>query len=89
MQLTYRIQQSIKKPKEVKNNWILSINKTMKTLSSMFEEIFGLLRSNKRKSQQIAKEIQRKLSQNHFLESKKNKLCFPEIISLFTCVSEK
>jgi hypothetical protein len=89
LQIVHRVQQAIDRPKDGTKKWVLSVNKALKTLSCMFEKIFRMLRSNRRQAQVIAVDIQMKLSKNHFLERKKNKLCFPEIIDIFICNSEE
>jgi hypothetical protein len=68
---------------------MLSPNKSMKTLSTLFREVFSLFRATRQKSLQTALRLQVKLSEDHWLESKKKKLCSPEILSLFICKSEK
>jgi hypothetical protein len=68
---------------------LLSPNKVMKTLSSLFNEIFSMFRQTYRETKIIAQNIMKRLSENHWLESKKKKQCFPEIIELFICKSEK
>ncbi|GHV60204.1 IS4 family transposase [Bacteroidia bacterium] len=88
LQITYSIQQSLNQKQSGKRR-ILSLNKSLKTLSSLFTEIFRMLRQTGRKAQTIAQNIRKRLSENHWLESKKNKLCFPDIIELFICKSEK
>jgi hypothetical protein len=88
LQIIYSIQLSLNQ-KQSGKILILSMNKSLKTLSSMFTEIFRMLRQTGRKTQITAKNIKERLSENHWLESKKNKLCFPEIIELLICKSEK
>jgi hypothetical protein len=59
----------------------------MKTLETLFDEIFSMLRGTCRKGKEIAQYSQNRLYENHWLESKKKKLCFPEILVLLTCKS--
>jgi hypothetical protein len=88
LQITYSLQQSFtqQQPDKIR---ILSLNKSLKTLKSLFDKVFSMFRESCRKSKEIARYIQNRLAENHWLESKKNKLCFPEILSLFICVSQK
>jgi len=93
LQITHSLQQSIiqnpniqNDPKKIK---VLSMNKALKTLKTLFHEIFGLLRESGRKAKEIAQYIQDRLWKNHWLESKKGKLCFPEILQLMICKSQK
>jgi hypothetical protein len=55
----------------------------------MFNEIFIMLRGTYPKAKQTAKYIQNILLKNHWLESKNKKICFPEILQLIICESEK
>jgi len=86
LQITYSLQRSLSvDPKKIK---VLSLDKSMKTLKTLFDEIFRMFRETRSKSKEIAQNIQKRLLDNHWLESKKKKLCFPEILQLFICVSE-
>jgi hypothetical protein len=62
---------------------LLSMNKALKTLSALFDEFLEMLRAQKRKAYAIARSIQERLSKNHFLERKKNRSSFAQIIQLF------
>ena len=67
---------------------LLSLNKSLKTLKTLFDDVFSMFRESRQKSRQIAQYIKNRLSKNHWLESKKNKLCFPDIspsVPGFTC----
>ncbi|KAA6344141.1 hypothetical protein EZS27_000695 [termite gut metagenome] len=88
MQIIYSVQQFFadRRPDKIP---IISLNKAMKTFSSLFDEIFSMFRQNYRKMTITAQNIMKRLSENHWLESKKKKQCFPEIIELFICKSEK
>ena len=48
-----------------------------------------MIRGNNHKAKEEAQYIQDRLWENHWLESKKKKLCFPEILQLITCTSQK
>jgi hypothetical protein len=88
LQITYSLQHVLVQsdPKKMK---ILSLNKAMKTLKTLFDEIFSMLRGTCRKAMEIAQDIRDRLSENHWLESKKKKLCLPEILLLIICMSQK
>jgi hypothetical protein len=66
---------------------VLSMNKSMKTLKTLSDKVYGMFRGNSQNSKKIALYIQKRLFENHWLESKKKKLCFPEILQLLFCVS--
>jgi hypothetical protein len=88
LQITYSLQQAFVQPKpdEIK---MLSLNKALKTLVTLCDEIFNMLRGTYRKAREIARYIENRLLKNHWLESKKKKLCFPEILQLIICTSCK
>jgi transposase len=88
LQITCCLQQSFVQPEPNKIK-ILSLNKSLKTLETLFDAIFGMLRGTYRKAMEIAQYIRNRLLKNHWLESKKNKLCFPEILELIICKSKK
>jgi len=88
LQITYSLQQSFVQPKDNKIK-VISLNKALKTLKTLFDEIFSMFRGTWRKARETAQYIQSKLVENHWLESKKKKLCFPEILQLIICESEK
>ena len=88
LQITYSLQQSFVQPKSDKFK-VISLNKALKTLKTLFDEIFSMLRGTYRKAKEMAQYIQGRLLENHWLESKKKKLCFPEILQLIVCESEK
>jgi len=88
LQITYSVQQSVVQGKTGKIK-ILSLNKSLKTLKSLLDEIFSLFRGTCRKAKATAQHIQNRLSENHWLESKHKKLCLPEILQLIICESEK
>jgi len=88
MQITYSLQQSCVQPKKDKIR-ILSPDKALKTLKTLFVEIFNMLRGTVSKAKEVAQYIQDRLWENHWLESKKKKLCFPEILQLLICKSQK
>jgi len=87
-QITYSLQQSFVQPKADKIR-LLSLNKSLKTLKTLFDEIFTMLRGTARKAKEMAQYIRNRLLENHWLESKKKKLCLPEILALFICLSKK
>ena len=87
-QITYSLQQSFVQPKADKIR-LLSPNKSLKTLKTLFDEIFMMLRGTALKAMKMAQYIRNRLLENHWLESKKKKLCLPDILALFICLSEK
>jgi len=88
MQIINSLQQSFIQPRKDKIK-VLSSSKTMKTLKTLFDEIFTMLRGTDRKAKEIAQYIRDRLLENHWLESKKKKLCLPEILHLIICSSQK
>ena len=68
---------------------ILSIYKCLKTLKYFQFMIIEWLSADDRRAGIITREIQEILSKNHWLECKKNKLCFPQIIDIFICKSDE
>jgi transposase len=88
LQITYSVQQAFVQPKKDKV-MIISLNKALKTLKTIFDKIFSMLRSTNRKAEVTARYVRNRLLENHWLESKKKKVCLPEIIGLFICLSEK
>jgi hypothetical protein len=88
LQLTHTLQ-GILARREVDKIRMLSPAKTMKTLSRLFREVFSMFRDTGQKCLQTAFYLQLKLSEDHWIEGKKNKLSSPEILYLFICRSEK
>jgi len=88
MQITNSLQQSFIQPRKDKIK-ILSPDKALKTLKTLFDEIFIMLRGTDRKAKEKARYIRDRLWENHWLESKKKKLCLPEILHLIICTSQK
>jgi hypothetical protein len=88
MQMTYRIQVVLPVGKQGKRP-VLSLNKALKTMSSLFDRLMEILRTSCKRAMTIAWNIEKRLSKNHELESKKKKRCLPKIIELFICISEK
>jgi transposase len=88
LQITYSLQQAFVQPKKDKIK-LISLNKALKTLKTLFDKIFSMLRGTGRKARETAQYIQDRLLKNHWLESKKKKLCFPEILQLIICESKK
>jgi len=88
LQITNRLQQSFVQPRKDKIK-IISPYKALKTLKTLFDEIFTMLRGTNRKAKEMAQYIQDKLWENHWLESKNKKLCLPEILQLIICTSQK
>jgi hypothetical protein len=88
LQITYSVQQAFIQPKKDKIK-VISLNKALKTLKTLFDKIFSILRGTRYKAQKMAQYIQDKLLDNHWLESKKGKSCLPEILQSFICVSKK
>ena len=81
LQITYSLQRSL--PEDPKKIKALSLDKSMKTLKTLFDEIFRMFRETRSKSKEIARHIQKRLLENHWIESKNKKLCFPEVLKLF------
>ena len=67
---------------------MLSINKCMKSLRTMFDKIFTMLRGSFRDAKKTEQYIRKKLSRNHWLESKNKKKCFPELLEIIIYISE-
>jgi transposase len=88
LQITYSLQQSFVQPDKHEIS-MLSLNKALKTLKTLFDKIFSMFRQTCNKAKEIAQYIQNRLYQNHWLESKNKKLCFPEILQLIICESQK
>jgi hypothetical protein len=88
LQMTYRVQAALPVGRQGKRP-VLSLNKALKTMSSLFDRLMEILRTNCKRAMTIARNIEKRLSKNHELESKKKKRCLPKIIELFICVSEK
>jgi len=88
LQITHSLQQSFIQPRKDKIK-VLSPDKVLKTLKTLFDKIFSMIRGNNHKAKEEAQYIQDRLWENHWLESKKKKLCFPEILQLITCTSQK
>ena len=88
LQITYSMQQSFTQCRKEKIK-IISLNKAMKTLKTLFDKIFNMIRGTYRKAIETVHYIRDRLSENHWLESKKKKLCFPEILNTIICVSNK
>ena len=88
LQIIYSVQQSLVQPKKEQIK-VISLNKSLKTLKTRFHQIFAIFRGTVRKAKEIAEGLQKRLLQNHWLESKKKKLCLPEILTLLIGVSEK
>ena len=68
---------------------IISNNKALKTLKTLFGKVFTMLRGTYRKAMECALYIRDRLSKNHWLESKNKKLCLPEILMLIICLSKE
>jgi len=88
LQITNSLQQSFVQPEKDKIK-VLSRDKALKTLKTLFNEIFSMIRGTNYKAKKIAQYIQDRLGENHWLESKKEKLCLPEILQLIICTSKK
>jgi len=67
----------------------LSIQKCLKTLMFTFENTRGALILKRASLSGYVQQIEKLLSKNHWLEKKKNKLGFEELIELFSCISMK
>ena len=88
MQIIYSVQRSIIQ-KDYKKIKIISVNKSLKTLKRLFYKTFIMFCGVSRKFKEIAQHIHNVLSEDHLLESKNKKICFPEILQLLICISEK
>jgi hypothetical protein len=88
LQITYSLQQAFTQCRKEKVR-LISLNKAMKTLKTLFDEIFSMMRGTYRKAMEAAHCIQHRLSENHWLERKKKKMCFPEILEVIICISRK
>jgi hypothetical protein len=88
LQITYSLQESFVQPRKDKIK-VLSQEKALKTLKTLFDKIFSMIRGIGRKAREMAQYIQDRLWENHWLESKKKKLCFPEILQVIICKSQK
>lgn len=87
LQITYSLQRAYTHFDSTKIK-ILSLNKCLKTLKCLFDKIFDLLRLACNKAKETTKYIYERLSENHWLESKKEKLSSPDILELMISVSE-
>ena len=67
---------------------ILSRLKCFKTLTNYFYKTREILNTPKRKIVEYMHEIATLLSKNHWLEKRKNRVNYIEIIELFTCISK-
>jgi len=88
LQITYSLQQSMVQS-EANKIRVLSIDKSMKTLKTLYDKIYVMFRGTWQKAKKTALYIQERLLENHWLESKNKKLCFPEILELLFCLSDK
>ena len=89
LQITYSLQQSFSLQQQKGKRQILSLNKSLKTIRGLFNRIGDMLRGSRSETLKTALYIRDRLSKNHWLESKKNKSCLPEIIELLICLSDK
>ena len=87
LQIVYCVQSAFVQSESDKIK-VLSLNKSFKTLKTLFREIHRMFRATYHKAKQASLYIQEKLLDNHWLESKKNKLCLPEILQLIACISK-
>lgn len=88
LQISYGVQLSVALSQKDRFK-VISLNKSMKTLKNLFREVFVMLRGNHRKAKDATLYIRSRLAENHWLECKNKKLCFPEILHLFICYSDK
>jgi transposase len=82
------VQQSVVQPDKDKIR-VISMQKALKTLRTLSGKILRMLRGTRTEAKKAALYILRMLAQNHWLESKKNKQCLPEILILFIWLSEE
>lgn len=68
---------------------VLSLCKSLKTLFYFFEKLLDSIMTGKEETRKIAGKIQEILSQNHYIEKRKNRVGFVEILELFICKTEK
>ena len=88
LQINHSLQQAFLQPGKDKLK-VISLNKALKTLRTLFDKIFIMLRGTRYRAKKMAQYIQGRLLENHWLESKKKKLCLPEILQSFICISKK
>jgi hypothetical protein len=67
---------------------LISMDKSMKTMKSQFHKIRKILQINKPNIKQTLESITEILITNHWLEKKKNKINYEEIIYLIYCKSD-
>lgn len=68
-----------------KEKKLLSIDKSLKTLQIYFDKTRRILTLNRFKLKNYVLDLYRLLSQNHWLEKRRNKIGFLEIFTLFNC----
>ena len=88
LQITYSLQKSIEQA-EAKKVRILSINKTLKTLKTLYDKIHVMFRGTYQKAKKMALYIQERLLEDHWLERKKKKTGLSEIFELLFCLTDK
>ncbi|GHT51791.1 IS4 family transposase [Bacteroidia bacterium] len=82
LQLTYRVQNSIQTTRKDGKRQRLSFYKALHTLTRHFDLLYTIFRGEKRMARVALISLLKMLSNNHFLESKKNKIGLNEIIEL-------
>jgi hypothetical protein len=88
LQITYSLQRGFSEHRTGKIR-ILSLNKSLKTLRTLSDEIFAMFRQSRRKAKETVRYIINRLSENHWLECKKKKLCFPSVYIINNCYLKK
>jgi hypothetical protein len=81
LQIIYSLQQSAVQ-EGTETIRVLSMEKSMKTLKTLSDKIFVIFRGTICKAEEATGYIQKRLLENHWLESKNKKLCFPEILQM-------
>jgi len=92
LQLVYKMQQlhsshiqkRIDKGEKVRIP-VLSLCKALKTLRYFSDKLFNAVQTGKEETEKIISEIQEILSRNHFIELRKNRMGFVELLELFIC----
>jgi len=92
LQLIFRVQQfwSVKVQKRIDRGEkveipVLSFCKALKTLRYFSGKLFNAVQTGREETEKIISEIQDILSENHFIERRKNRMGFVELLELFIC----
>ncbi len=88
LQISYNVQISVALSQKKKTK-VISLNKSMKTLKTLFREVFFIIRGSHKKSKDAALYIWSRLSENHWLECKKRKFCLTDCHYFFVNQTNK